>query len=561
MQVTSYKIGKAGLNNPAFQTYAKQFKEKFKSGEYKTEAVDCFCGSKEYIPITEMDRYGFDYQLVLCRNCGLLYANPRMTENTFREFYENEYRHIYDTKVETPEYCFENQRKWGDVLSKQLDQFELYPKVIFDFGCSSGGYLSVFKDKGCDILGVDLDPASISYGRQKGLNLQLGGLEVLEESGKKANLIILSQTLEHFLDLESDLLRLRDLLAPDGIIYITTPGLIISSQVTPIQNAHTYQFTATSLTYVMECCGFMELFINDEITSLWTKSQVSRPKDAVDTDEVRYAFNYFFGKERLAPKVRAICKFSVTERKENVKYALASGIPDIDKLEMTHKGSEAVIIGGGPSVDGYIKTIRDKIDEGAIVISIERMYSWCLDHSIVPNYVVVLDASNDVMQSFNSVHSDVKHIIAAQVKHEVIDYLKGHDSYVFNVHQPGIPLAQYFADGTQEVMTLINSGSSVTLCAMSVAMYLGCKDFSVFGFDCHVSGGNYAKGITGVGDIKDQIEVTVNGRRFKTTGAYLSFGQQFFQLVQMARTQELLGKVLIYGDSLVSQMSRENIRG
>ncbi len=561
MQVTSYIIGKAGFGNPAFQIYSKQFKEKFASGIYKTEPVDCFCGSDNYIPITEMDRYGFDYQLVLCRSCGLLYANPRMTADTFKEFYREEYRHIYDSSTETQDSWFDLNKKWGQQLLDQLNSYEQYPKTVFDIGCNNGGYLSLFHEKGCDILGVDLDPESITFGRKKGLNLQLGGIEVLEESGKKADLIILSQTIEHFLNLESDLLRIRNLLAPEGIIYITTPGLNITSQITPIQNAHTYQFTAATLTYVMECCGFMELFINDEITSLWTSASIIRPRAAVDNDEARYAFNYFFGKKRMAPKVRSSCKFSVTQRKENIRYALQSGIPDVDKLEMIHKGKEAVIIGGGPSVDGYIKTIKDKIDEGAIVISIERMYSWCLDNGIVPHYVVVLDASDDVMQSFNSIHSDVTHILAAQVKPEIIDKLKSHKSYMFNVHQPGVPLAKYFADGKEEVMTLINSGSSVTLCSMSVAMYLGCRDYSVFGFDCHVSDGNYAKGITGVGDITDLMEVTVNERKFKTTPAYLSFAQQFFMMKEMAKAQDVINKVKIYGDSLVSQMSRENIRG
>ncbi len=561
MQVKTYRVGKAGANNPAFQTYAKQFRDKFKSGVYQMEHVSCFCGTDDFIPITEMDRYGFDYQLVLCKKCGLLYANPRMTENTFKEFYREEYRHIYDTSTETQESWFDLNRKYGGILLDQLDQFEQNPKTVFDIGCNNGGYLSLFHEKGCEILGVDLDPESISFGRKKGLNLQLGGIEVLEESGKKADLIILSQTIEHFINLESDLLRIRDLLAPEGIIYITTPGLIISSLITPIQNAHTYQFTASSLTYVMECCGFMELFINDEITSLWTLAPVKRPKNIVDQDEARYSLNYFFGKERMAPRVRSSCKFSVTQRKQNVKYSLRSGIPDIDKLEMIHKGQEAVIIGGGPSVDDYIKTIKDKIDEGAVIVSIERMYSWCLDNGIVPNYVVVLDASDDVMESFNSIHSDTTHIIAAQVNSEIIDKLKPHKSYMFNVHQPGIPLAKYFVDGKEEVMTLINSGSSVTLCAMSVAMYLGCRDYSVFGFDCQVSGGNYAKGITGVGDIKDIIEVTVNERRFKTTMAYLSFAQQFFMMKEMAKAQDVINKVKIYGDSLVSQMSRENIRG
>src|SRR3989304_2736386 len=93
MQVTA---NSGRVEQSALSHYIRQVKGRIASKIYETEEVSCYCGSNESFAITKNDRYGFNHQMNLCTRCGIIYASPRMTEESYQKFYKNEYRHIYD---------------------------------------------------------------------------------------------------------------------------------------------------------------------------------------------------------------------------------------------------------------------------------------------------------------------------------------------------------------------------------------------------------------------------------------------------------------------------------
>jgi hypothetical protein len=83
-----------------------------------------------------------------------------------------------------------------------------------------------------------------------------------------------------------------------------------------------------------------------------------------------------------------------------------------------------------------------------------------------------------------------------------------------------------------------------------------------FSFDCHVTNQFYADGITGRGTGDDEtIIIEVNDREYKTTTTYLSFARQLFELYSMAEKQGIKTDLRVYGDSLVTAMSKIDISG
>lgn len=542
--------------------YIRRVKTKLASGEYQMEPASCFCGSSDAIPMIERDRYGFDYRMGVCRKCGIMYANPRMTEESYAKFYNEEYRKIYEEDTdETAEDSFQSGLKQGAPLIELLEHFEIRPKIIFEIGCNTGAWLLPFKEKGAEVHGVDFNERRVWLGKSKGLDLSAGGIEELERIGKKADLIILHHVLEHFTDLERSIARIRNLLTPDGALYIGVPGLYAIDKNILFQNAHTFQFTAQTLTYVLECCGFSEVYSDEFITSIWRISDIRRSKDAIPREEIGNIVHFLTNDKIRIPKMRTVNKFPVAERREHIKQALSYGFPDIYTLLDSRKGREAVIIGGGPSVDLEVDKILSLIEDGAVVIAIERMYQWCIDNGIVPDYVVALDASDDVIESFSDLHPGVTHLLAVQCHSAIFDLLKGKNAYIFNTPQQGIDLATFWTENQYDAIGIINAGGSVTICSMSIAMYLGMKSMHIFGFDCHITSGNYAKNITGVGEIKSVFDVEIDGCIFTTTAPYLSFAQQFFELMAVAKAQGMVDRFRIYGDSMASHMTIENIRG
>lgn len=545
--------------------YVQRLKTKLASGQYATEAVQCFCGATETKPVTEQDRYGIPHQMQLCLRCGILYASPRMTESAYATFYNEEYRPIYDGDdgSETEE-NFQRGSKAATALQALLAAHDRHVSTVFDIGCNSGAWLSTFKASGCTVYGVDYGESRLAHGQAKGLTLLHGGIDQLERLGVKADLIILNHVLEHFLDLKSTLDRIRHLLTPTGTLYVCVPGLYLNDKNRLFQNAHPWQFTAETLTYVMECCGFEEVQCDQQIVSLWAVSQNEpRPIAAVPSGLVPQVYNYLFRDVTPIPVIRTINKFPATERKQSLASALKRGLPDITELKGSRAGQSAIIITGGPSVDGQLDEIRRLKAEGCVLLTIERMYAWCLAHDLIPDYVVCLDASDDVAESFATTHPAPVHLVATQCPPAVFDAVQDRTVYLFSTPQRAVNVADYWHAGDYEAITVINGGGSVSLCAMAIALTLGMPTLHVFGFDCHLSAGGYASGITGVGAQEQTFQLRIGAlddpthRIFTTTAAYTSFAQQFFQLMRLAEQAELVKAVTVYGDSMVNVMAGE----
>lgn len=484
-----------------------------------TKKTACFCGDDNYDTLSE----NYLQRIVLCKKCGIVRANP----------------YPVDCDIAMPSTYWKDAYKEATINTYSLhdflyEYFDFRPKVVFDVGHNMEGWLEIFTNDGIEV--------------------HEGSIDDLIKIGKKADFIILSNMIERFSDIESSLLRIKELLNPDGMLYVGTPGFY-SAQ---FQDNQVYQFTGDTLGYVMQCCGFDEYYVDDMIHGFYVKSNNKRSKNLIDkkvSDGIR---NYLSNDRKEIPNIRTINKFTFKHRKNSIDKILSYNKPDVSEIALKVRDGKAIVVGGGPSTDEFIEEIKKKQVEGAKLFVIERMYSWAFENGIIPDYVVVLDASDDVPDSFKNINPDSVHIIATQANPIVMDILKDHKVYVFNTVQKGINSEIYWKKYGYEKVAIVNGGGSVTLCAFALAMTLGYPEIDMFGFDCHFTNGDYAKGIEGVGVQKNILEIEVNGKMFKTTTAYLSFAQQFFMMHHLAHKQGLISQVRVWGNSLIKSMARPN---
>ena len=74
------------------------------------ETVPCLCGFGEFDLIAKYDRYSMLQQTVMCRRCGLILSNPRMTEEEYALFYKTDnYRRCY-TSIDYLDDCRKNYK-------------------------------------------------------------------------------------------------------------------------------------------------------------------------------------------------------------------------------------------------------------------------------------------------------------------------------------------------------------------------------------------------------------------------------------------------------------------
>ncbi len=265
--------------NTKQKKFIDSFEEKIKEKQYTFETVNCIiCNSSNFELLSEKDRYGLSMSVVICKKCGLVQTNPRMTKNTSEEFYDNDYREIYEKGESVTERSFQAEYDKGKVINNFINNVtkeKFTKKFVVEIGTGSGGILQFFKDAGNEIFGVDLDSKCIEFGKNKGLNLDVGTMHKLSNIKKQPDLIIYSHVLEHLSNPIEELKMIRKFLHNKSILYIEVPGLehlnlsYHQNFLEYLQNAHVYHFTLNTLCNCIKKSGFELINGNKLIQSLF----------------------------------------------------------------------------------------------------------------------------------------------------------------------------------------------------------------------------------------------------------------------------------------------------
>lgn len=229
------------------------------------ELIDCpVCKGTCFEVIREKDKDGIICRNVICKQCGLVMINPRMSEENYKKFYENYYRpHWTDKGYHTTEAYFKKQIREGKMFVHWLEDngVKVRRKSVLDVGCGAGGVGWAFKIvRECKVLGIDYGKEYVDFGRSKNLDLRVGSYEQVDE---KYDIVILSHVLEHSLDPERDLKYISENCVNDGgILIIQCPGILNLKYSAydfnqDIELPHIFNFSLTTLTNFLRKTGFL----------------------------------------------------------------------------------------------------------------------------------------------------------------------------------------------------------------------------------------------------------------------------------------------------------------
>lgn len=263
--------------NQVQKKYITQFKEKLSDKIYLEELSLCMCGGDNFEILSEKDRYGIPMKTVVCRNCGLVMTNPHLSSDSFDSFYNFEYNQIYRGTEEAIDYTFDEQVFRGGRICDFVEKtVSLSGKRILEIGCSTGGIVRAFEQRGCDAHGIDLSQEYIEYGRKKGVQLECCTVTDLAKRGEIYDIIILSHVLEHFVDLKKNLDNIKKILNTEsGYIYIGVPGIKYlyhsyeGDFLRLIQNAHVYIFSRDTLNRIMSESSFVPVYVTEQIQGIY----------------------------------------------------------------------------------------------------------------------------------------------------------------------------------------------------------------------------------------------------------------------------------------------------
>jgi SAM-dependent methyltransferase len=164
----------------------------------------------------------WDYHVVRCVACGLLYRHPRIRPERLGDLYSSG---RYATFLRG-KYSGKRIRRYEVTLESFGSLFASgNGRRLLDFGCGNGLFLDLAHERGFDCHGVDLAADAIEVARSKpsGKKAYQGSpVDIPELAAGGFDVITMWSVLAHLARPVDELRMLRRLLAPDGVLVLLT---------------------------------------------------------------------------------------------------------------------------------------------------------------------------------------------------------------------------------------------------------------------------------------------------------------------------------------------------
>jgi len=272
------------------------------------------------------------YKVVVCASCGFCFADEIPTQTEFDLYYEQMSKYEYDRYDNHPS---GDQMKHYTKIVNFIEPHLTDKNVsILDLGCSTGGLLSIFKQRGfSNLLGIDPSPACVnSMQRLFGIDARVNNFSELTDE-KKYDLVILSEVLEHIVNLKEILTKIRSILSDRGYLFVEVPDserweAQISAPFQQFSVEHINYFSHGSLDHLLSKNGFQTAtrreadYISEKITEPVIMSLAAKSSTT--------AGNADLWKDTLQPVRKYVAKCH--ENDKTLKAILSSKLSGVDRL-------------------------------------------------------------------------------------------------------------------------------------------------------------------------------------------------------------------------------------
>lgn len=210
-----------------------------------------------YLASTDrFDRYG---QIVQCKNCGLVYTNPRLSTFSLKKGY---------AETKDQEYIQEDASR-GINAFLSLSTIKKFVKEgkMLDIGCATGFFLNVGRTD-FEVIGLELSPWAADFARTKfKLKIITEDLISADLENESFDIVTLIDVIEHLADPINTLKEINRILKPSGVVYLLTPNIdsisakIMRGKWWGLRPAHLYYFSPYTITQMLKKNGFEILLI------------------------------------------------------------------------------------------------------------------------------------------------------------------------------------------------------------------------------------------------------------------------------------------------------------
>lgn len=239
---------------------------------------------------------------------------------------------------------------------------------------------------------------------------------------------------------------------------------------------------------------------------------------------------------------------------QNVKYCIPQWLRDEQiKLSLgrisgriqqhSDRTEPIAIVGFGPSLNDTWEDIQ----KFRYVMSCSGSHKFLLERGIIPTWHVEVDPREHKVELLGPPHHDVEYLIASCCHPKVFDHLFGMNVKLWHVFSADDESMRLLPRGEWA----LTGGSNVGLRALTIARFLGFKDFHIFGMDGS-SGESGKHAAAHPNQPKKFDKVEYDGVMYETSPAFLECARQTFHEL------DELGDITVkfYGEGLIQAMAK-----
>lgn len=165
------------------------------------------------------------FRLVRCRQCGLIYLNPRPVASQIGRYYPEDYPSYQGLRQSGQNRLAQWALRYG--MGKRLRAVAAFqPRGrLLDVGCADGAFLAYAREQGWEAHGVELNPVVAAFCRET-LNLPVLAGDLLEAGYPTGyfDVVTLWSVLEHLHDPMAALREIHRIVRPGGLVVLAVPN-------------------------------------------------------------------------------------------------------------------------------------------------------------------------------------------------------------------------------------------------------------------------------------------------------------------------------------------------
>ncbi|HZD10055.1 MAG TPA: class I SAM-dependent methyltransferase [Candidatus Binatia bacterium] len=201
--------------------------------------------------------YGQHPQIVQCRSCGYVYANPRWVSSELFEAYVAVQDETYVRERAGRELTFRRHLQ-------SLHRFTGAPegRRLLDVGAYIGVFVEVASAAGWRACGVEPSQWAVSVAQRRGLPVVQGTLESLGAEQGTLDVVTMWDVIEHVDDPPAELAQAYRLLKPGGVIAVHTMDVeslfarLMGRRWPWLMDMHIHYFSPRTLSQMLQKEGF-----------------------------------------------------------------------------------------------------------------------------------------------------------------------------------------------------------------------------------------------------------------------------------------------------------------